>query len=346
MTTLVLILKLPTTSTELTDNEKIDSETYRALLHSLLATSKQLQHSHETGNKVLKERKDNESPYERVIRNLRTDWETPMNYLQERGYFKNAEPKIDSGSNALSMDAYNLLNGPLLNPSTSKTFYNFPRSPSSLVSTDRTDRNCNYPSMYNDLACLDQYFGDSMTKSIKDKWNSWFNKNQSTTTTTSTSTTTTTTSPPTTSATTPYPIVNKTTEVISDLSLQDARDGLEFFKIYNDFMLARLASKLSQDAHERRMLKSVQNENPDQNALPPVNPTQAPHLPDFSTINENDIQILKELDSCLKSKKSATHVDGSIGSIAKADGAANDVRNDDNRGIYERSFDKYKFLLS
>ncbi len=193
--------------------------------------------------------------------------------------------------------------------------------------------------MYNDLACFDKYIGENMAKGMKDKWNTWFHKNRTTNMTT-TSTTTTTIPPTTSSTTTPSPILNQTTEVISDLSLQEARDGLEFFKIYNDFMLAKLASKLSQDAHERRMLKSVQNqdENIGSNTLPPVfqNPVQ---VPDLSRIDENDIKVLKELDSCLKNKKTSTNWNGNVPTLKTEDGhddgAVNEVSND-RRGIYER----------
>lgn len=340
---ILILLKIPTTFSEPTDDEVIDYEKYKTFLYSLLSASKQLQRRQDTSNEILKEQTLKESPYERVIRNLRTNWETPMNYLQERGYLKNSEPKMGSGSNPLSID--DLINGPLLNPSTLKNFNNVPRNQDSIVTSDRSDRNCNYPSMYNDLSCFDQYFGNSMAKSIKDKWDSWFHKNQSTTTTT----TSTTTNPPVTSTTTPVPIVNTTTEVISDLSLQDAKDGLEFFKIYNDFMLAKLASRLSQEAHERRMLKSVKNpnENSQQNAPPPVlqNPTQTPpQLSDFSTINENDIKTLRELDLCLKGRKSSTNANGNVPTVM-ADETVKDATND-NRGIYKVPSDNYKFLLS
>lgn len=191
--------------------------------------------------------------------------------------------------------------------------------------------------MSNDLACFDQYFGENWAKSFKSKWDSLFKNNQSTTTTTTTTTPVTTTTTETPTTTTPLPDSNKTFEVISDLSLQDARDGLEFFKIYNDFMLAKLASKLSQNAHERRMLQSSQNQ--ENNNLPPIppppmiqNPTQAPQVPDFSKIDENDIKVLKELDSCLKNKKTSTNVDGN----GRTDV---DVTNE-RRGIYERYFYK------
>lgn len=186
--------------------------------------------------------------------------------------------------------------------------------------------------MYNDLACLDQYFGDSWAINIKDKWSSWFHKNQSTITTTTNPATT--TNSPTTLGTTPQPISNKTTEVISDLRLQDATDGLEFFKIYNDFMLSKLASKLSQNAHERRMLQSAQNQG--ENTLSPelLNPTQSPLVPDFTKFNENDIQVLRELDSCLKNKKTSSNLDDNV-PIINTDGMVNDDVNA-RRGIYER----------
>lgn len=191
------------------------------------------------------------------------------------------------------------------------------------------------------MACFNQFFGESWAKSVKDKWDTLFHKNQSTTPTPPTTTTTTNT-PTTTSSTTSYPISNKTTEVISDLSLQDARDGLEFFKIYNDFMLAKLTSKLSQDAHERRMLHSSQNSDEKQPPVIQDLPTQAPVVPDFSSINENDIRVLKELDSCLKTKKTSTNLDGNVPIVEKddgADGTVDDVTNA-RRGIYERYFYK------
>lgn len=178
--------------------------------------------------------------------------------------------------------------------------------------------------MYNDIACFDRYIGENMAKNMKQKWDSWFHKNQSTTTTS-----TTTKTPPTTSSTTQYPISNKTTEVISDLTLQDARDGLEFFKIYNEFMLAKLASKLSQDAHERRMLKSAQNQEEFQN------PTQVPpSVPDFSEINDNDIKVLKELDLCLKNKKTSTDMGGNSSILRTGDTSSGTVDGtNDSRGI-------------
>lgn len=193
---------------------------------------------------------------------------------------------------------------------------------------------CSDPTMYNNLACLDQFFGSAWAKGVKDKWNSWFHKNESTTTPSSpTPTTPTTTSSPTSISPTPLPITNKTTEVISDLYLQDAPDGLEFFKIYNDFMLAKLASKLSQDAHERQMLHMAQN--PEENTV--SNPTQTPLVPDFSRINENDIAVLKKLDSCLKNEQPVTNVDGSV-PITKSDDVEGTVdgATNDRRGIYER----------
>lgn len=188
------------------------------------------------------------------------------------------------------------------------------------------------------MACFNQFFGESWAKSVKDKWDTLFHKNQSIITTQPTTTTSTNT-PTTTSSTTSDPISNKTTEVISDLSLQDARDGLEFFKIYNDFMLAKLTSKLSQDAHERRMLHSSQNQEVNQPPMIQDLPTQAPLVPDFSNINENDIRVLKELDSCLKNKKTSTNLDGNVPIVKGngADGTVDDVTND-RRGIYERFF--------
>lgn len=185
--------------------------------------------------------------------------------------------------------------------------------------------------MYSDLACLDQYLGSNW---IKDKWQTWFHKNQSTTTTSTTTTSSTTTSSTTISPTT----LSTTTEIVSDSSIQYAQDGLEFFKIYNDFMLAKLASKLSQTAPERQMLNSAQST--DQNTFTQItsNPTVAPFVPDFPNISENDIKVLKELQSCLKNKKNLTNLDGNIPMVQSAgiDGGV-DVT-DDRRGTYDNMF--------
>lgn len=202
--------------------------------------------------------------------------------------------------------------------------------------------------MYNDLACLDQYLGETWIKGVRDKWKSWFNKNNSTTTSTTTTTFPTTTTIETTTnspaeiITTPPTLLdanipNKTTEVISDLSIQDARDGLEFFKIYNDFMLAKLASRLSQNAHERRMLSSA--DNPDQNISSELvqGAAQTPVVPDFSKISEDDIKVLKKLDSCLKNNKNLSNLNGNVPIIKSDDIEGTDVTYD-RRGTYENIF--------
>lgn len=130
---MLVFLEISTSSCELTDNQMIDTEVYKAFLSNLLNRSKQ--RTAESDNKMVNEQKYNESPYERVIRNLRTNWEMPMNYLQERGYLKNLGSQPDSSNNDLTMDAFNLVNGPLLNPSTFKNPYDL----NSVLST-KTDR--------------------------------------------------------------------------------------------------------------------------------------------------------------------------------------------------------------
>lgn len=130
---MLVFLEISTSSCELTDNQMIDTEVYKAFLSNLLNRSKQ--RTEESDNKMVNEQKYNESPYERVIRNLRTNWEMPMNYLQERGYLKNLGSQPDSSNNDLTMDAFNLVNGPLLNPST----YKIPYDLNSVLST-KTDR--------------------------------------------------------------------------------------------------------------------------------------------------------------------------------------------------------------
>lgn len=198
--------------------------------------------------------------------------------------------------------------------------------------------------MKNDLACLDQYLGENWAQRIKDKWQMWFHKNTSTTTTSTAATTTinfpitttsfTTISPSTLSTNTP----NQTSEVISDSSIQDAQDRMEFFKIYSDFILAKLASKLSQNEHERRMLNSAQST--EQNYFPVItpNPTEAlnpPFVPDFSSISDSDIKVLKELESCLKNKNNLTNLEGNV-PIIQSDGIDENLDvTDDRRGTYD-----------
>lgn len=142
MLVFLVFQKISTSSCEFTDNELVNSDTYKAFLNNVMSASKQLERTDESGNKIVKDRQYHESPYERFIRNLRTNWEMPMNYLQERGYLQNADAQINSANNELSMNAFNLINGPSLNPSTSKNVYPIPHGPNSIVSmkTDRDDR--------------------------------------------------------------------------------------------------------------------------------------------------------------------------------------------------------------
>lgn len=126
----VLILMLINTSS-IESVDTINPEIYKAFLDDVLSTSKQFQRTKDSG---IKDQKHIESPYERVIRTLRTNWEMPMNYLQERGYLKNVELKSDHKSNP-----YNMINGPLLNPSMSKNIYPLPHGPNSFLS-DPSDK--------------------------------------------------------------------------------------------------------------------------------------------------------------------------------------------------------------
>lgn len=142
---LVFLQIISTSSSELTVSELVNSEVYKTFLNNLLkrqAPATQERLTDESNNKMVQDEKNNESPYERVLRNLRSNWEMPMNYLQERGYFKDLDSRKDNSNNDLSMDAYNLINGPLLNPSTSNNVYPIPKGPNSLLSTktDRIDR--------------------------------------------------------------------------------------------------------------------------------------------------------------------------------------------------------------
>lgn len=134
---MLVFLKISTSSCELTDNQMIDTEVYKAFLSNLLNRSKQ--RTEESGNKMVNEQKYNDSPYERVIRNLRTNWEMPMNYLQERGYLKNLGSQPDSSNNDLTMDAFSLVNGPLLNPSTYKNPLRYDLNSVLSAKTDRSD---------------------------------------------------------------------------------------------------------------------------------------------------------------------------------------------------------------
>lgn len=146
---LVFLQIISPSSSELADSKLVNSEVYKTFLNNVLKRqAPATQQSDESSNRIVKDEKYNESPYERVIRNLRSNWEMPMKYLQERGYFNDLDLRKDNSNNDLSMDAYNLINGPLLNPSTSNNVYPIPQGPqrsNSLLSTktDRSDRSFN-----------------------------------------------------------------------------------------------------------------------------------------------------------------------------------------------------------
>lgn len=128
---MLVFLKLLPSSCESTDNsEVVNSAVYKAFLNNILMPSKQLQGIELTGDKMVKEQKSNKSPYERVIRNLRKNWEMPSNYLQQRGYLKNSNSPINDANSDLSMDAFDLMN-----PSTSKNVYPLSQGPNSLLFT-------------------------------------------------------------------------------------------------------------------------------------------------------------------------------------------------------------------
>ncbi len=141
---LLVLLDISTSTSGFADNEIVNAENYkRFLINNVLNTSKQLQRTQESGNKMVIDQKLNEeSPYERFIRNLRSNWEMPMDYLQERGYLKDVGSSATNTKSDLSKDAYNLINGPSLNPSTSRIMYPSPYDQNSLLSI-RTDRQLN-----------------------------------------------------------------------------------------------------------------------------------------------------------------------------------------------------------
>lgn len=148
--TMIVLLKISYSSCQFAEKELINSELYKAFLNDIINPSKQAKRTEDDNilNKMQNDQKNKrtaESSYERVIRNLRTNWEMPVNYLQERGYLTKSDPKIVSSSNDLSMDAYNLINGPLLNPSTFKNLYPIPNGPNTFqsmktVRSDNVDR--------------------------------------------------------------------------------------------------------------------------------------------------------------------------------------------------------------
>ncbi|KAJ6649145.1 hypothetical protein Bhyg_04378 [Pseudolycoriella hygida] len=341
-------------------NGDVNAEMYKTFLNNVLSTSPEVQRTEDAGQKLADTRKSNESPYERVLRNLRTNWETPMAYLQERGYLKKLDSHVDENRD-LSMDAFNLINGPLYNPSTSRNFYPIPHGPNFISSEkiDRSDRgadtkvenavksltktrsydekmrDCIDSSMRNDLNCLEEYFGENWVKNVKDKWNSWFKKNQSTISSTANSPVqiTTTTSFPT-STVTPFTNSYENIEEVSDSRLHDAQNGLEYFKIYNDLMLAKLASRLSQDAHKQQTSYDTKIQTLE-------NSTQVPIVPDFSKFNDNDIKVLKELDSCLKMKKISTNTDSKFHNT-KTEEVVDDATNERVSNPYVQT--KLKFL--
>lgn len=127
---MLVCLKISTSSgVDSTDNEMANAEVYKAFLTNVLNRSKPVQRTKESDNKMVNDRKYNESPYERVLRNLRTNWEMPMNYLQERGYLKNVGSQTDNLNGDLSMNKFSFINGPSLNP--------FPyHDPNSILSTE------------------------------------------------------------------------------------------------------------------------------------------------------------------------------------------------------------------
>lgn len=138
---ILLVVLFHITSSESPNHYDInDTDVYKAFL-TVLNASKKLQQVQES-DKIVHDQKYTESPYERFVRNLRTNWVMPVNYLQERGYLKNSEIPFDRTNNDLSMDASNLINGPLMNPFTSKNVYPLPHGPNSLRSSalERTDR--------------------------------------------------------------------------------------------------------------------------------------------------------------------------------------------------------------
>lgn len=227
---------------------------------------------------------------------------------------------------------------------------------------------------------MDVHFGENWFKNIKNKWNSMLKKNASESNTTTTrspelmqnstelppSTTNSTEIleictelPPTTtnsSQTLETNIFNVTENVtqtdspppeinspsgVSTNSNQDARDGLEFFKIYNDFMLSKIASKLSENNQLRQPLTLNNEQNPTVESTRTTSKTSSPNLSKF---NENDIKILKELNSCLLKKKAVSKLDdGKVDkevneSLDKTDSVgSNDVALD-TQGTYENIF--------
>lgn len=138
MTTLIFLKISTSSTTEFTDREILNSEVYKAFLTNVLKSATAQTRTDDVNNKIAKNQKFNESPYEGVMRNLRSNWEMPMNYLQERGYLKDLDSKKDNTNNDLSMDAYNLINGPILNPST--YVYPIPQGPNSFLMSTKTDR--------------------------------------------------------------------------------------------------------------------------------------------------------------------------------------------------------------
>lgn len=136
---LIMLTILSPFSCEITDNELANS--YKAFLNEVMSSPKQVNKRDDFSTLDKIQKGTPESAYERVIRNLRTNWEMPVNYLQKRGYLTKLDPKRLSQNNDLSMDAYNLINGPLLNPSTFKNLYPIPRGPNSLPSIKRERSN-------------------------------------------------------------------------------------------------------------------------------------------------------------------------------------------------------------
>lgn len=107
-----------------------------------------------------------------VIATFRNNWQMPSKFLIKRGYFDGKKSKQFKLHKELSPAAYNLLNGPLLNPITNSYHYNKPIKHSNDV---KTRENGEYPN---------EYIGEYYFKKIKEKWNNMFNHSNQTSTNT------------------------------------------------------------------------------------------------------------------------------------------------------------------
>lgn len=132
------------------DEDDVNSELYQKYLKDVLnpvqndeteEKREPFDMSHMSQYENRKENATCKSTYERVIRNLRKNWQMPANYLQQRGYLSKRDSKPSNSNDDLSMDAYNLINGPLLNPSTHINLYPIPSGPTVFQSmkSERSD---------------------------------------------------------------------------------------------------------------------------------------------------------------------------------------------------------------